>query len=279
VIPPLRWWREALVGVAFYFAYSLIRSHFGSAAVSAEEAFDNTQKVISIEQHLGLFHEQTIQSWFAGWHIFMKVWDTFYGLAHFVVPIAVLIVAFFRWPSDYRLLRNTVAFTTALGLIGFALFPVMPPRLLCDCAFGAGPTAAHYGFIDTVVVDGGFWSFGSAGVAPLSNQYAAMPSLHIAWSLWCAIALIPRLRRWWWRALAALYPVMTLFAIVITANHFFLDALGGVLVVTIGWWLGKWCTGWAESRRRAASREDLSGVLVAEAASGVPLESTAADHR
>jgi hypothetical protein len=279
VTRPLRLWREALLVAVFYFGYSLIRSLFGSASVSAGEAYANTQKVITIEQHLGLFHEQTVQSWFVDWHIFMKVWDTFYGLAHFVVPLAVLLWAFVKWPADYRLLRNTLALTTALGLVGFALFPVMPPRLLCDCAWGAGPAVAHYGFVDTVVVDGGFWSFGSAGVSALSNQYAAMPSLHMAWSLWCAYALWPRARRWWWRVLTILYPLATLFAVIVTANHFFLDAIGGVAAVTIGCVVGTWCTGWAESRRRSASREDLSGVLVAEAASGVPLDSRVADHR
>jgi hypothetical protein len=272
-----RWWREVIVVVVIYVGYSLIRNHFGSAAVSADEAYANTQRVIAIEQRLGLFHEQTIQSWFTGWHPFIVFWNTFYGLMHFVVPLAVLALAMVRWPSDYRLFRNTLACTTGLALVGFSLFPVMPPRLLCDCAYGAGAGAAHFGFVDTVVTDGGFWSFGSSGVAAVSNQYAAMPSLHVAWALWCAVALVPRLRNRWLRTLVAAYPAMTLFAVIVTANHFFLDAVGGVAVVALGWWIGGMYTGWAENRRRSASREDLSGVLVDEAASGVPLENPSAD--
>jgi hypothetical protein len=268
----LRWWREVGIVIAFYLGYSLIRNHFGSAAVSPGGAYANTQRLIRLEQALHLFHEQTVQSWFLGWHAFVAFWDTFYGLMHFVVPLGVLVYAFVRWPSDYRFLRNTLASTTALALVGFSLFPVMPPRLLCDCALGAGPSAVHYGFVDSMVTDGGFWSFGSSGVAALSNQYAAMPSLHVAWALWCAFALVPRVRRGWRRWLAAAYPVMTLFAVVVTANHFFLDAVGGVAVVLAGWSIGGRFTGWIESRRRSPSREDLSGVLVAEGASGVPLE-------
>jgi hypothetical protein len=276
--PVLGWWREVIVVVAFYLVYSLIRNRYGSAAVGPDEAFANTQRVIGIEQHLGLFHEQAVQSWFAGWHAFIVFWNTFYGTLHFVVPIATLVFVLVRWPSDYRLVRNTLAFTTAFALVGFSLFPVMPPRLLCDCTFGAGAGAAHFGFIDTMVTDGGLWSFGSSGVSAVSNQYAAMPSLHVAWALWCALALVPRLRPRSLRWLAGVYPALTLFAVLVTGNHFFLDALGGAAVVAAGWWAGSVCTGWTENRRRTASREDLTGVLVAQAASGVPLETTSDDH-
>jgi hypothetical protein len=276
--PRLRWWREVVLIGAFYLGYSLIRNHFGSAAVSPTEAYSNTQHIIDLETRLGVFHEATVQGWFLGWHAFIVFWDTFYGLLHFVVPMATLVFLFFRWPADHRGLRNALAFTTGLALVGFSLFPVMPPRLLCACTYGAGPGATHYGFVDTMVSDGGLWSFGSSGVAAVSNQYAAMPSLHMAWALWCALALVPRLRRPWQQVLAAAYPAMTAFAVIVTANHFFLDVVGGAVVLGIGWTLSRWCTGWTESRRRTSSREDLSGVLVGEPATGVPLDLTSVDR-
>jgi hypothetical protein len=68
----------------------------------------------------------------------------------------------------------------------------------------------------------------------LSNQYAAMPSLHIAWAAWCALAIWPVLRRRWTRALFLLYPFVTLFAVVVTANHYWLDGLGGLLALGLG---------------------------------------------
>ena len=68
----------------------------------------------------------------------------------------------------------------------------------------------------------------------ISNQYAAMPSLHIAWAIWCTVALYPVLRRRWSRVLIVAYPVATMFAIVVTANHFWLDAVGGVIALGVG---------------------------------------------
>ena len=73
----------------------------------------------------------------------------------------------------------------------------------------------------------------------ISNQYAAMPSVHCAWALWCACALVPRLRRTWAKILAALYPVATVTAIVLTANHYVLDAVGGFAVLGIGFLLAR----------------------------------------
>jgi membrane-associated phospholipid phosphatase len=81
-------------------------------------------------------------------------------------------------------------------------------------------------------------------MASISNQYAAMPSLHIGWSTWCAIAVWPLLRRRWAKALVLLYPAATLFCIVVTGNHFWLDGVGGIIVFSvgslIGWGLHRW---------------------------------------
>jgi hypothetical protein len=90
------------------------------------------------------------------------------------------------------------------------------------------------GFVDTVVSFHTWGSWGSSGVDSASNEFAAMPSLHIGWALWCAIVVVGLARRRWLRIVAAVYPLATLFVIVGTANHFLLDAAGGVLVVGIG---------------------------------------------
>jgi membrane-associated phospholipid phosphatase len=103
-------------------------------------------------------------------------------------------------------------------------WPLMPPRLL----------PASYGFVDTLAKYPTFWTFNSGAVNKISNQYAAMPSVHCAWALWCACALVPRVRHIWAKALAVLYPVCTVTAIVLTGNHYFLDAVGGFAVLGIG---------------------------------------------
>ncbi len=234
----LAWWKELLFVAGFYGIYTFIRDEFGSASVGSVHALHNATRVIHLEERLGIFHEQAIQHWFLQWPNLIRAFNLYYGSLHFVVPVAVLLVLFRRWPRDYRLWRNTLAATTALALIGFSLFPLMPPRLLCDCAYGAG-AGVHYGFVDTLARFGGSWSFDSGAMKDVSNQYAAMPSLHVAWALWSAAVLVPRLRHTWAKALAALYPVVTLLAVVVTANHYFLDAVGGALTLLAGYGIAR----------------------------------------
>lgn len=220
----LRWWREILYIALFYGIYSAVRNTQGSASVSAAEAFRNARTVIDIERALGLYHEETIQQLFLDQRWFLVFWNVFYGSFHFVVTAGVLIWLFRRHPTRYAFWRNTLAATTGLALVGFALFPLMPPRLL----------PAGYGYVDTLRDIGGLWSFDSGPMEKVSNQYAAMPSLHFGWSSWCALAAGGLVRRRWVRALLAAYPFLTLFAIVVTANHFWLDAVGGVAVLAAG---------------------------------------------
>jgi hypothetical protein len=230
--------REIAYIVVFYALYSLVRNQFGSATVSAAEAYRNALTIIDLERALGIFNEAEVQSWFLDAAGFLRGINIYYGTLHFIVPVGVLVFLALRHPDAYPLWRTTLLASTALALIGFALFPLMPPRLLCDCPYGAGPVASADGlptFVDTLAVHGGLWSFDSSTVQAVSNQYAAMPSLHIGWALWCALALLPFLRRWWAKALAVAYPVFTLFTIVVTGNHFWLDAVGGVIVVAAGY--------------------------------------------
>ena len=119
-------------------------------------------RIIDLEKAIGLFHEATIQGWFLGEPWFLRIFNIFYGSFHFVVPAAVLVWLAARHPRDYPTWRNTLLIATGLALIGFSLFPLMPPRLLCDCAYGAGPAAATDGiphFVDTLARYGGLWSF------------------------------------------------------------------------------------------------------------------------
>lgn len=224
----LRFWREVAYVATFYAVYSLVRNTQGSATVSTAHAMRNALRIIRLEQLLGMYHEQALQQAFLGNRLFIGFWNFFYGSFHFVVTAFALMFLFRKFPERYRKYRNTLAFTTGLALVGFATFPLMPPRLL----------PASYHFVDTLAQYGTLWSFDSGAMHKISNQYAAMPSLHFAWSTWSALALIPALRRPWAKALAGLYPLMTLFAIVVTANHFILDAAGGAVILAVGALLG-----------------------------------------
>ncbi len=257
----LYWWKEALIVAVFYAVYSAIRNQFGSNEIAAdgvpEQAFTNAERIIEFQLWMGTFHEQTVQSWFLPYDWFIKFWNTYYGTAHFFVTLGVFILLFVKRGDVFPQWRNTLAAMTALAIIGFAWFPLMPPRLLDEPCPRDDPSSyggacipsdlrpeGGWGFVDTLVEFGGPWSFESEAMASISNQYAAMPSLHIGWSTWCAIAVWPLLRRRWTKALVLVYPAATLFGIVVTANHYWIDGVGGIIVfgigALIGWGVHRW---------------------------------------
>lgn len=258
----LRWWREILLVIVLYEIYTLIRNTFGSngnainSAISPDAvaiALGHAHDVIKIEKFFGLFFEPKLQQWYLGLpgHGGIKVWNIYYGSFHFIIPIIALIWLFRRFPRDYAIWRNALVFTTLLALVGFSAFSLMPPRLLSYAGeFGgcslpasivhANPrlTCHQFGLIDTLATFGGLWSFGSNAMAHVSNQFAAMPSLHIGWSTWSALVIAPRAKRRWVKVLATCYPFITLFCILVTANHYWLDAFGGLVVLATGTGLG-----------------------------------------
>ena len=236
--PRPRWWREVLYVIGFYAVYSFIRnSSDATKALAQSHALD----VIRIEQALRLYIEEQVQDLFLDWTWFIRFWNVFYGSFHFIVTAAALVWCFRKMPARYGRMRNTLAFTTGLALLGYAFFPLMPPRLL----------PPGYGYVDTLAEFGGLWSFDSGAMKSISNQYAAMPSMHFGWAAWSAMVLWPLTEgRPIRRAVLAAYPFITLFAIVVTANHFWIDALGGAAALAAGYALA---SALARSRARSSS--------------------------
>ena len=221
------WWGEILLVLGFYAVYSTIRNaKFGGK----EDAYRNARSLIDVQKFFGIYHEQRIQAWALHAKPLIVGANYYYGSLHFVVTIGIMIYLFVRWADDYPLWRNTLAVTTAIALIGFTFWPLMPPRLLPHHI---------YGFQDTLAQYPTFWSFNSGAVNKISNQFAAMPSVHCAWAMWCACVLAPRVRHRWAKYLAIAYPVLTVFVIVITGNHYFLDAVGGFTVFGLGFLLAR----------------------------------------
>lgn len=225
----LYWWAEVLAVVVFYLVYSAVRNVHGNNLLDPPpHALDHAKQVIAMERALGLFQEARLQDWAEHFTPLVVAANYFYGSLHFVVTIFTGIFLYRRWSDDYPRFRNMLGITTAVALVGFLLYPLTPPRLL-------EMYGVDYGFTDTLAKYPTFWSFNSGGMKSLSNQFAAMPSVHIAWATWCALALTPRLASRAWKWLAGLYPVATLFVIIVTGNHFWLDAIGGLLILAVGW--------------------------------------------
>jgi len=249
------WWKEAIIISIFYSVYTAIRNQFGSTLVEGvsvpNHAFTNAIRVIRFERWIGLFHEETIQEWFLPHIWFIKTMNVYYGTAHFFVTLGVFIALYKFRPSVFGQWRNTLAVMTALAIIGFSLFPLMPPRLLdapCpDAGFGAKCIvselrtrngAENFGFVDTIKEFGGPWAFDSGPGSKITNQYAAMPSLHIGWSTWCAFGLWPIARKLWMRLALLIYPSVTMLCIIVTGNHFWIDGVGGLLVFAVAYFIG-----------------------------------------
>jgi hypothetical protein len=234
--PSLVWWHELLLIGLGYFIYTEIRNGVPSHEIAAGH---HAQNVIHFERTLRIFHELGINLWVAAHESVAQVMNYYYATLHFIVTIAVGVWIYRSHQQYARALRTTWYLTNVLALFGYAFYPLAPPRL------AAGPVDSDW-FFDTVVNFHTWGSWGSGDVASASNQYAAMPSMHIGWSVWCGICIVLLAKRRWVKALGVLYPVATLTVIVGTANHYFLDAAGGLVALGLAFCLSRVLNGrWA----------------------------------
>lgn len=172
--------------------------------------------VRALESRLHLGWELPVNRWVSHHHVLSLLSSYCYQFAHEAVTLGVLAACWWLRPYAYRAARNTLVGINVVGLTVFALYPVAPPRLL-----------PHAGFVDSVA-DAGFGRTHGGTVS--ADQFAAMPSLHLAWATWTAVVLYRWVRPPWARALCVAYPVWMTFVVVGTANHYLLDVVAGVVV-------------------------------------------------
>lgn len=248
----LHGWKQIIAVLVVYALFELVRSRIVSAA---DVAFDNALLIIDWQQAVGINHELAIQQWSLEWKPLILFSNYFYASTYLPVTFATIVWLYRKRSDAYLLWRNTLALMTTMGLIGFAFFPLMPPRLLE--LLGDGRT---FGFVDTLVEYPTFWSVDPEATRTVSNPFAAMPSLHCAWAIWVACALYPRVKSNTARVLAVLYPIVTVYTVVATANHYFLDAVGGFIVFIVAYLLARLVTRAGGARpiftRHAPDRSD-----------------------
>ncbi|MYY06644.1 bifunctional glycosyltransferase 87/phosphatase PAP2 family protein [Streptomyces sp. ATexAB-D23] len=211
---------ELLLIRVVYSAYAHVRLAATAGRPTAER---HGRQIHSIEQWLHIDIEHRVNHAVAGVARLRDFFDYYYSTFHFIVPLAILAVLYVRRPADYRWARSTLGFATLLALVGFWLYPLAPPRLM-----------PGLGFIDTVHGVQDFAKPDYGALTAMTNQYAAMPSLHFGWSLWCGVIIVLLAPKTWMKALGVLHPLFTVSAIVATANHWVLDAVGGATVVALG---------------------------------------------
>ncbi|MGW0861699.1 phosphatase PAP2 family protein [Streptomyces sp. NPDC002611] len=205
--PPLV--RELLLVAGLFLVYKLGRQ---LATGHTGEAFHNAHRVWDFERAVHLPGEGAVQSLLLHGDALVRVANTYYATVHFPATVAFLVWLYLRRPAHYVWARRVLAAVTAAALALHLLFPLAPPRML-----------AATGLVDTARVYGPS-VYGDPATDSLSNQFAAMPSLHFGWALMVAIGLIVATRSRW-RLLWLLHPLLTLLVIVGTANHYWLDAI------------------------------------------------------
>lgn len=212
---------ELVFSVLLYKTYSLTRR---AAPEHHEAALHRASDILSAERKLHVNIELTFN------HAIDKIdWlivgmNYYYATLHFIVTLGVLFWLYARHPASYRSARTALYAATFVALIGFTFFALAPPRLM-----------EGQGFIDTVVTHHTWGSWDNDDVSSLSNQYAAMPSVHIVWSAWSGLTVAALARRTWVRVLGFLYPFFTFTVILATGNHFLADAAAGALTLALGY--------------------------------------------
>ncbi|GAB2746346.1 phosphatase PAP2 family protein [Kitasatospora kifunensis] len=223
------WWAELLLIGTGWMLYNATRN---AAPTHKDAAMRRATEVLSLERHLHISFELSAN------HAVNKItWlivgmNYYYATLYMVGLIGVLLWLYVRQPDQYRAARTVLCVASASALVGFYCFALAPPRFL-----------AGEGFIDTVVVHHTWGSWASSSVSSVSNQYAAMPSIHIAWSTWCGVVMFKLAKSRIMRTLGVLFPFCTFAVIICTGNHYEADAFMGALIVGLGFLVQRLLTG------------------------------------
>lgn len=192
----------------------------------AADAASNARDILHLESLIGLDIEHEVQQLILDIPSIVTLMNWIYVWGHWPVLAATAVWLFFRHRPEFNLFRNALIASGLMGLVVFALFPVMPPRLL------------DMGMVDTVAR----WSSSYHIMQPpsLVNQYAAVPSFHVGWNVLAAYAIFRALGKSNLRFLALLMPVAMVFSVVLTGNHYLFDAVAGTALVAVAWRIGGW---------------------------------------
>ncbi|MGH8968195.1 MAG: phosphatase PAP2 family protein, partial [Actinomycetes bacterium] len=218
--PNLRVRRELLVGLLLFSLYALVtRLPEGGRTATARR---NGEAIFNLEKSLHLDVELGLNGWLANQSVLRVLANYEYAITYIASALAQLAWLFVRHPERYRTARNAFILLNLAGLATFALYPVMPPRLM----------PADLGFIDTVL-QGRTWGSWGSPLVEHADKFAAVPSLHMGWTLWVGVELARVKAKRWVQVLNVVHILVTLYVIMATANHFLLDAFAAVPFVAV----------------------------------------------
>ncbi|MFI9364232.1 phosphatase PAP2 family protein [Kitasatospora sp. NPDC053057] len=207
--------REAGTLLALFALWQLV-GHL--SVMSADHAVDRASWIHRTEQEIGLPDEASWQAAVTPYPVLVRLANYYYAVMHFAVMLGVLLWVFLRHRERYAWVRNTVVITTAVCLL-VQFIPVAPPRML-----------PQSGFVDVAAEYGQSVYGGAVGGVVVADQLSAMPSVHVAWCVLVAVAVV-LVSRSPFRWLVVLHPVLTVAVVVVTANHFWADGIVAVAIL------------------------------------------------
>ena len=210
--------RQVVLFVCAYNAYQLVR---GLVDGDQSLALANAMHIIHLERSLGAFFEPGLQQALLSHRWLIDLANFFYLDCHFILTTAFLVWMYLKRNESFYFVRNMFLVAMALALVGYALFPAAPPRMIPSAGFTDRISAFTHTNQDSAIT------------SVLVNPYAAVPSMHIAFALMIGVPGFVLARtsaaRMWWSA----YPMLVFFVIVVTANHFWFDAATGAAVACV----------------------------------------------
>jgi membrane-associated phospholipid phosphatase len=199
-------------------AYELVR---GIADGQRSVAIAHGQQVINFEQSTHTFFEPSVQAFFLPVHWLIDVANQIYLNSQFSITLSFLVWLYLFRNESYYFVRNMFVVSMCLALVGYTVFPTAPPRLF-----------PGHGFVDTIV-DFSQVNHNSTIAKIFINPFAAVPSMHCAFALMIGASGVRVSRHWFTKAFWAVWPLIVTWVVIVTANHYWLDAaLGGMVAVS-----------------------------------------------
>jgi len=209
--------RQLVLFAGAYYAYRIVR---GAVDGQVAVAYENAREIVQAERSLGLFFEPGLQDWALNnqWVVDAANWC--YINSHFLITTTFLIWLYLARNQSYYYVRNMFMVAMGLALVLYVAYPTAPPRFMPE-----------WGFADTVTEAVGQASANNANL--LYNPYAAVPSMHVAFALMVGIPAFKIVQHRALKALWAVYPLLVTFVVLVTANHWWLDAALGAAVAAV----------------------------------------------
>ena len=209
--------REIALMIAAIFAYFLAR---GAANAEPRAARAHAEVLIDVERWLGMFRERAVQQAVLDSTAIVDVANWVYIFGHWPVIAATFVWLAVKHPGRLRPYRDAIIVSGAVGILVFLLWPVAPPRLM-----------EGYGFVDTVALRSR--AYRVLQPAALTDLYASMPSLHVGWNTVMGLALVRESKHAALRVFGVVMPLAMFAAVIVTANHYFIDVFAGVALVAV----------------------------------------------